>query len=877
MSWIRRLANTLKRKRLDSDIDEEQQFHLQMRAADLERGGISAEDAEREARRLFGNPTSLRDRTRESDVSVMLETALQDVRYAIRVLWRSPMFTAAAALTLALGIGVNTAMFGVLYGVVIRPLPYADADRLFMLFQSDPRGGRTRLAPLDYIDLQQSSRAFTIAGIVGTGFTLTGSGDPEMVIGQLVTGNFFGLLGAQPAIGRTFGSAEDTAGNSQVMVLSHRLWQRRFGSDPNIVGQSITANGRSFTVVGVMRPDFSFQGSRYQLWVPLPLRAPNPHNLPITRTSRFVQILAKLNAGVSSDVGAADLKAIAAALAREYPDIHANTSFVMSSLTEETVGDIRPALQLLFGAVVLVLLIACGNVTGLLLARFSVRGPEVLVRTALGASRMRLIRQFVVETLVLYVIGTAVGLVVATWLLNLVRTLGATAIPRVNDVGLMMPVLVFTCATSLLAALVFGLAPAWHATRAASAAALGARATTAGRSSQRFRSVIVVAQVAVALCLLTGASLVARSLLNLQRVEKGFDPGGRLTFNIVMPAARFPSPQSIFAFHRRVLDALGSHADFTTIGTTTHLPLSGQDLENGFTVDGYVPPSPELQPVAALRGVSPGYTAAMGIPIRAGRAFTPADDERGAPVALVNEVFVRRYFGGRDPIGGRISVGGPWHTVVGVVADVKHRGLAVDARPEVLLPYVQLDEGSLTAWFRGVSIVIRTDAEMGAAAGLIRQHLRQIDPNIPVIELRPMAELVSESVAEPRLRTFLLGLFAVTSVCLAAVGIFGVLSYLVSERAREIGIRMALGASPRTIFRDVLAQGARLVVTGSLIGLGGGALLTRWIRGLLFEVSPADPLTIGAATLFLAAIALIATLAPARRATRVNPLIALQG
>jgi predicted permease len=875
MSWMRRLANTLKRKRLDSEIDEEQRFHLQMRASDLERGGIGAEDAEREARRLFGNPTSLRDQTRESDVSVTLETALQDVRYAMRVLWRSPMFTAAAALTLALGIGVNTAMFGVLYGVVIRPLPYADADRLFMLFQSTPRAGRTRLAPLDYVDLQQSSRAFTTAGIVGTGFTLTGSGDPELVIGQLVTGNFFGLLGAQPAIGRTFGTAEATAGNNQVMVLSHRLWQRRFGSDPNIVGQTITANGRPFTVVGVMRPEFSFQGPRYQLWVPLPLRAPNPDNLPITRTSRFVQVLAKLNTGLSPDAGAVDLKAIAAALAREYADNHANTSFIMSSLTQETVGDVRPALQLLFGAVVLVLLIACGNVTGLLLARFSVRGPEVLVRTALGASRMRLIRQFVVETLVLYVIGTAVGLVVAAWLLNLVRTLGATAIPRVNDVGLLMPVLVFTCATSLLAALVFGLAPAWHATRAASAAALGARATTAGRSSQRFRSVIVVAQVAVALCLLTGASLVARSLLNLQGVEKGFDPAGRLTFNIVIAAARFPNAQSIFAFHRRVLDALGSHAAFTTIGTTTHLPLSGQDLENGFTVDGYVPPSPELQPIAALRGISPGYTAAMGIAIRAGRAFTP-DDERGAPVALVNEAFVRRYFSGRDPIGGRISVGGPWHTVVGVAADVKHRGLAADARPEVLLPYVQLDEGSLTAWFRGVSIVIRTDAEMGAAAGFIRQSLRQVDPNIPVIALQPMTELVTESVAEPRLRTFLLGSFALTSVCLAAVGVFGVLSYLVSERTREIGIRMALGASPRMIFRVVLGQGAWLVASGSLIGLAGAALLTGWVRGLLFEVSPADPLTIGAATVFLAAIALIATLAPARRATRVNPLIALR-
>jgi putative ABC transport system permease protein len=442
-----------------------------------------------------------------------------------------------------------------------------------------------------------------------------------------------------------------------------------------------------------------------------------------------------------------------------------------------------------------------------------------------------------------------------------------------------MPVLAFACVTSLLAALVFGTLPALQATRGSSASAMRARTATTDRSQQRVRAAIVIAQIAVALTLLAGASLVARSLLNLQSVDKGFDPKGRLTFNIVMPPTRFPDAPAMHAFCARLLDTIAARPEFTSVGTTTAFPLSGQDLENGFAVDGYVAASPDQEPVAALRGVSPGYTSAMGIPIRAGRALTPADDQRGAPVALVNEIFVKRYFGARNPIGGRISVGGPegpWRTVIGVVADVRHRALATEARPEVLLPWVQMDSGFLTAWARGISVVVRSDLEFTAAASLIRSQVRQLDSNTPVIELQPVSALVDHSVAEPRFRTFLLSSFALTSVCLAAVGIFGILSYIVSERTREIGIRLALGARQRTIFRDVFAVGGSLVAIGSVLGLAGGVVLTRWIRGLLYEVSPADPLMFAAATLGLIVVALLATLIPARRATRVNPVIALR-
>jgi len=884
MSRLRRFANVFRRNRLDADIDAELRFHVEMRAADLERAGMAPEHARREAARLLGNAGALRDRTREADIWVRLETAWQDARYALRLLRRTPGFTAAAVLTLAIGVGANTAMFGVLHGVLIRPLPYPDAGRLFVLYETNARAGRTRAAPLQYVDWRQRSRAFAMAAHVGTGFTLTGGGDPELVIGQLAAGDLFDVLGVKPALGRVFGEADVQNGTNDVMVLTHGLWQRRFGADPGVLGRRIAANGRSYTIIGVLPAGFTYPGPRYQLWVPFPLKGANPDGLPITRDSRYVQVLGRLNAGVSPAAAADDLSAIARDLAREYPDSHANATIGMASLTDEVVGDARPALNLLFAAVLLILLIACGNVTSLLLTRFTVREHEVVIRNALGASRARIVRQFLVETLVLYALGTVAGLLLGIWLLNLVRGLAPGTLPRIEEIRLVVPVALVTCAVSLGAAMLFGLAPAWQATKSSSAAAnFKSRAATAGRPHQRFRSTIVVAQVALALCLLCGASLVGRSLLNLEQVDKGFDPEGRVVFGVVMPAARFPSAESMHQFYRTLLETFASQPSFDAVGTTTHLPLTGQDLENGLTVDGYVPPDPNVQPIAALRGISPGYPAAMGIPLRAGRAFTAADGERGAPVALVNEAFVRRYLGGKDgrndAIGRRVSLGGsdgPWRTIVGVVADVRHRTLAAEARPELLLPYVQLDPGFLTAWARGVTVVVHSTSDLAALASLIRQHVREVDANTPIIDLKPMEALVSQSVSQPRFRTFVLGTFAVVALVLAAVGIFSVLSYVVAQRTREIGIRMALGAHPRTIFYDVLGQGARLMLAGTVLGFAAGVALTSWIRGLLFHVSPADPVMFSVAAASLAVVASVAAFVPARRATKVDPVVALR-
>ena len=876
MGVMRRVVNVFRRRDVDRNIDSELESHVEMRAADLARGGLDAADARRTARRLLGNPASLRDRTRESDVLPRLETLVSDARYAIRVLRKSPAFTATATLTLALGIGANTGMFAVLYSVVVRPLPYADADGLAMIFERHPAVGRTRLAPLTFLDLQKRSATLSMAAHGGTGFTLTGRQDAELVIGQFVIGDLFDVLGARPAIGRVFGpGVEDEAS----VVLSHALWQRRFGRDPAVLGRTITANDRPYTVVGVMPEGFAYPSARYELWVPFIARTPNPSGLPVTRSSRYLEVVARVRADSSPAAAAAELLAIGSRLAVEFPEEFGERAFEMPSLMEETVGGVRPALRLLVTAMSLVLLIACGNVTSLLLARFTARIPEITVRHALGATSGRLLRQFLVETLVLYAAATAVGMALAYWLTRAVRQLAPADLPRANDVSLDLPVLLAAGGVSLVAGLIFGLLPAWHSSGSGGhATVLRSRSTTA-HGTRRLRSGIVVMQVATALCLLTGSALVVQSLSRLNRVDKGFDPAGRMVFNIVMPAARFATPGAMNAFHRAVLESIGFQPGTTRVGATTHLPLSGQDLENAVTVEGYSPAGSD-EPVAALRGVTPAYVTAMGIPLRAGRNFTPADDENGQKVALVNETFARRYLSGGDPLGRVVrpagAEGAP-HVVVGVVADVRHRRLDTAARPELLVPYVQLDRGFVTAFGRGLAVVVQTDLPAAAATQALRAIVRKIDANVPIINPQPMDQLVSDSMSALRFRTLLLTMFAILALVLSAVGIFGVLAYTVSQRSQEIGVRLALGARPAALFGQVLTQGGKLMFAGTILGLALSAVLARSLQGLLFEVSPSDPLAYLAAALVLTAVGLIAAAGPAWRATRVDPVTVLRG
>jgi predicted permease len=882
MTWLTRLLNVFRRGRLDRDIDAELAFHLDMRAGEFERQGMAPAEARLAAARLVGNTLALRDRTREVAVAVRLETAWLDAKHGLRMLLRTPGFTVPAVLTLALGIGVNTAMFALLYGTLLRPLPFRDPDRLYMLFQTSDAIGRTRVAPLDFFDWRARTRTFAgLAAHAGTGFTLSGSSEPELVIGQLVSADLLDILGVRPAVGRSFRPDENEAGRNQVVILSHALWHRRFGGDPAIVGRTMTANAKPYTVIGVMPADFAYPGPRYELWTPFPFLGANTDNLPINRDSRYLQVIGRLRDGETPERARAEMAAIARDLARQFPDSDAGRGIALASLLDETVGEVRAAVMLMFGAAVFVLLIACANVASLLLARFSARDRELGIRAALGATRIRLARQFLTETVLLYAIGSLAGLALASGLLRAIVTLAPEGLPRVQEFALVGPVIWFALGVGLVAALVFGLAPLWEALAGRGPGVterLTARGTTSGRRQQRFRTVVLGAQLAVAVVLATGATLAVRSLVNLQSVPKGFDPSQTVTFDVVMTAARFSDAPAMHVFYRRLLDAFRSQSRFEAVGLTTALPLSGQDLENGVSIPGFEP-SRAATPVAGVRGISPGYLAAMRLPLRRGRDISQADREDAQLVVLVNEAFARRYWPGRDPVGRQVAIGdadSPLRMVVGLVADVKHRGLDADARPEIFVPYLQLDPGFLTSWARGVSVVIRSRAAADTVVATARQQLRAVDPALPVIRPRPMSELVSEALGQPRFRTFLLGTFALLALAVSLVGVFGLTSYFVSQRTREIGVRMALGARTADVLRSVLVYGSKVVGVGVVVGIAASFAVTRSMRVLLYGVTPEDPLTFTAVAALLALGGLVACYWPARRATRIDPTVALR-
>lgn len=876
------MLNTFRRRRLDRDIDSELAFHIEMVAREHERRGMMPADARREAVRRVGNPSRLRDRTRDVDVFVRLETAWLDARYAARALLRTPGFACAAILTLALGIGANTSLFAIVYGILLQPLPYTEADKLYTVFQTSESVGRTRAAPLDFLDWRERTRAFAaMAAHGGTSFTLSGGSEPEFVLGQLVSAELFDVLRVRPALGRGFRPEENEAGRNRVMILSHALWTRRFGGDPNALGRTLIANGKPYTVIGVMPPEFAYPSTRYELWVPFPFRGTNSDNLPVNRESRYLQVIGRLRPSITAAHAQADMDEIARGLAQQFPDTHANRGIGIASLLDETVGDVRRAVWLVFAGATLVFLIAWTNVTSLLMARFTVRERELGVRTALGATNPRLIRQIVVEMLILYGTSAAFGVLLAQATLKAVVALAPTSLPRVHDVALLGPVLAFTFIVTFVAALIFGLLPAWHALRRSSdstSRTLTTRGSTSGPRQQRARTAVLITQVAIAVVLVAGAGLAVRSLLNLQRVQKGFDPAGVVTFDVVLPGARFPDPAAMLALYRHFLETFESDRQFKAVGLTTHLPLSGNDLENSFRVAGYVPPSPEGTPVAGVRGISPGYLPAMGIPLRNGRNLTSADREGTQPVVLVNESFARKYFAGSNPLGGQVSMteADPWRTVVGIVADVKHRGLDADARPEVLIPLPQLDNFLLTNFLRAWSAVLRSDDAPERVIAAAMRDMRTTDAALPVIAPRPLNELVMDALGQPRFRTLLLGAFGLLALTLALVGTFGLMSYFVTQRRHEFGIRIALGATPARVLRSVVLHGARLVAVGLSIGTAAALTLTRSMQAILYGVQANDKLTFVSAITLLGLAGAAACYWPARRATRVNPVEALR-
>jgi putative ABC transport system permease protein len=810
-----------------------------------------------------------------------METLVNDVRYSLRTLARNPSFTIVAVLALALGIGANTAIFSIIDAVLLRPLPYQEPEKLVKVWTNFTGIGlpndRNWVSPPEFVDLRALNKSFSgVAAISGDSFNISTGGTPERVEGAQVSASFLDLLGVRPTTGRGFLPGEDQPGRDNVILLSHDLWQRRFGGDPAIVGRTITVNGRSYMVLGVLPPGFRYPAEA-EVWTPLAI---TPEMLgPGYRGSHGLEVLARIKSEVSLDQARADMRAVTSQIIeqnRDYPYRDRDFAVLLVPLLEETIGDVRTALFVLLGAVGFVLLIACANVANLLLARAAVRERELAVRAALGASRGRLVRQLLTESIVLSMAGAASGLLVAHWGLRALNTITETALPRIASVGLDARLLAFTVLVAVATGVIFGLVPAIQASRSITYDSLkeAGRGGTAGTLHHGLRRVLIVAEVALSLVLLAGAGLLVRSFLRVLAVDPGFHADRVLTVRVALPEARYSTPERIRAFYGELLDRIEHLPGVEAAGAVSSLPLSGSGSSGTVTIDTNAVPPENATPEADWRAITPGYFRAMGIALVRGRFFDARDNENGARVAIVDESLANTYWPNADPIGRRIKLGGrqstrPWMTVVGVVRPVRYRTLEAASRIGLYWPEAQNPRSAL-------SLAIRTASEPAAMAATVQKQVLALDPDQPIYAVRTLEQLVSESVARRRLSMLLLSLFAGLALALAAVGLYGVLSYLVTERSHEIGIRMALGASRPQVMRLVLGQGLSLTLVGIAAGLAAAFGVTRLLSTLLFDVKASDPYTFGLMAVVLLAVATLAGFVPARRATRVDPMAALR-
>jgi putative ABC transport system permease protein len=807
-----------------------------------------------------------------------MESFIQDLRFGARMLAKNPGFTLIGALTLALGIGANTAIFSVVNAVLLQPLPFAEPDRLMWFGGWTGADKGQGVTPADFLDYREQCQSFTqIAASVSDGIAmnLSGSGEPERLKGGYVTANYLDMFGVKPALGRTFSAEEglegiDMEGGDRVVVLSDALWRRRFGADPAIINQTITLDTRNVTVIGVMPPQFQYPPG-VEIW--LPFRFPvSPQSAFRSREFHFLRPVARLKPGVSRAQAQAEVETIARRLQTLYPRTNANQSLFLWPLQERLVGNIRLTLLTLISAVGCVLLIACANVANLLLARASARGREIAVRSALGASRGRVVRQLLTESLALALLGASGGMLLAKWGVKLLAPLSAGHLPRADEVRIDAPVFGFTLAVALLTGLLFGLAPALQSARLDLTEALKESGRGAGSGARRHRTLnlLVVGEVALAMVLLVGAGLLINSFVRLQQVGAGFDEKNLLTARIDIPNP-YAQPEKKQQFFERLQQRVAALPGVEAVGLITELPLANQSANFKFKVEGRPESAPGQPPDADIRAVNHDYFRAMRIPLLRGRYFTEADVRGNAKVVVISDELARLYFAGEDPVGQRL-LRGPLGKeealeIIGVVGDVRHRGLDVEFRQTIYAP-------SLTLGF--TNLVIRTTNDPVSLAAAVRREVAAIDPNQPVANIKTMERWVSESVAQPRFRTLLLGMFSAAALLLAMMGIYGVMSYAVSQRAHELGVRMALGASAGDVLKLVIREGMRLAGAGMAIGLVASLALTRLIKDLLFGVRATDPMTFAAIALFLTGVALLACYLPARRATKVDPMTALR-
>ena len=802
----------------------------------------------------------------------------QDLRFGLRMLLKHKGFTAIAILTLGLGVGANTAIFSVVNAVLLRPLPFAEPERLLWFGGWTGNDKEQGVTPADFLDYREQCRSFTqIAASVSDGIpmNLSGGGEPERLKGGYVTANYLDVFGVKPVLGRTFAAEEglegiDMEGGDRVVVLSHALWQRRFGADPAIINQMITIEKRNVTVIGVMPPQFQYPPG-VEIW--LPFRFPtSPQSVFRSREFHFLRPVARLKPGVTRAQAQAEVETIARTLQSLYPKTNANQSLFLWPMQERLVGNIRLTLLTLLGAVGCVLLIACANVANLLLARASARGREIAVRSALGASRGRVMRQLLTESLALAQLGGLVGMLLAKWGVNLLVALSASYLPRADEVRINATVFGFTLTVALITGLLFGLAPALQSARLDLTEALkeGGRGAGSGARRHRTLNLLVVGEVAVAMVLLIGAGLLINSFVRLQQVNPGFDEKNLLTARIDIPNP-YAQPEKKAQFFDQLQQRVAALPGVEAVGLITELPLAGQSADLPFRIAGRPEPLPGQSPHADIRAVNHDYFRAMRIPLLKGRYFTEEDVRDNAKVVLISEELARLYFAGDEPIGQRLirrAVGNePYEEIIGVVGDVRHRGLDIGLRQTIYSPFLGLGFTNL---------VIRTTTAPASLAAAVRREAAAIDPNQPVADIKTMERWVSESVAQPRFRTLLLSMFSGAALLLAMVGIYGVMSYAVSQRVHELGVRIALGARAGDVLRLVIRQGMKLALYGVAIGLVGAFTLTRLIKDLLFGVGTTDPLTFATISLLLTGVALLACYLPARRATKIDPMVALR-
>ncbi len=802
-----------------------------------------------------------------------MNSILQDLKYSIRTLAKSPGFAAVAILTLALGIGANTAIFSVVNAVLLRPLPFKNPAQLVLMRETYKQVGNVSVSYPDFLDWRQQSHSFAAMAVINNvGFNLSGVTQPENIGGYAVSPNFLALVGVHPVLGRDFLPAEEKPGTAPVLLLSYQLWQSHLGGDPAVIGRSITLDGRSYSIVGVLPPTFRLL-DRSDVLVPIGVFAAG---LTDRGDRGDIDVVGRLSRGVTLSQAAVEMNTIAARLANQYPQSNYGFGAHLETLREAFTGDTRLAVLVLFGAVVFVLLIACVNVANLFLVRGAARAREIALRLTFGASRSRVIRQMLTESLVLAFGGGVLGIILGAWgISGLGYLLPADSLQNMG-VRMDLSVFLFTAAMIVLVAFAFGLVPALQVTRPALQETLkeGGRSATSNASQHRLRGALATAETALALVLLVGAGLMLKSLYHLIQVSPGFEPARVLTMTMDLRTDQYSKDPAILNFWQQVLDRVRTIPGVESAAVGTSVPLTGSHRRSDVTIEGLPTPGPGEFPHPDGHGISPAYTSAMGIPLLRGRTFTDADNETAPLVGLVNATMARRFWTNGDPIGKRILRGHPgvdkgWVTIVGVVADTKLYGLDNPARLEVYYPYRQQPEADM-------NLVVRSAVDPASLTSAVRAAVATIDKDQPIFDVHTMQQLVDDSISTRRLTLVLLGIFSALALILAAIGIYGVMAYTVALRTQEIGIRMALGAQQKDVLRLVLGQGARIAFFGVAIGLAVAAALARLLSSLLFSVSASDPLTFAAVAVLLVAVALLACYIPARRALRVDPIIALR-